>query len=516
MELLWLLFALICSWVLSLIRVPILVGCLVAGFAASVLFGVTAPDNLKIVGHWGVLILLFTIGLHIRTKDIFHPVVLGVAATHMTVGTLLFVGITYWLGVPMHLAIFLGVVLSFSSTVLAGSELERRSELMSDYGRMTIGILVVQDVAAACVMLFSNSQIPSWFALPAVLGVVLYRPLLSRLCNKIDGHELMLLFALALIGLGGSAAAVVGLGEELGALICGMLLSGHRRASEITDALSSLKFALLAVFFFSIGMIGWPPLEVWLWLPPLLVILPAKALFFYSLFLLSGQPARSAFLSSASLTSYSEFTLIAGAVAWKQGWIDEPVIQLLALLVVFSFASYIPLYNAVNKLYDRFGHVLITFEPKSARQTDFLKTPLTPWVLVAGFGRVGKAAQARLDALGVESVAIDIDEAIVAERNHASDEDGLFVHGDALDNELLEKLDFSRCKAAIICLPNTLAKTRLAALIAQHQVSPIKTFTYSEDLVEEQRLVAKGVSVVHNMQTELGERLAEQASNINS
>jgi predicted Kef-type K+ transport protein len=156
-------------------------------------------------------------------------------------------------------ALLLAVTLGFSSTVVAAKILEERRELRAFYGRVVIGVLVVQDLVAVVLLDVAGGGTPSpWAAL--LLALPLARPLIFRFFERSGHEELLLLFGLLLALVGGYGFQVVGLSSELGALLLGVLVAGHPRAVELSDALWGLKELFLVAFFLQIGMTGVPSL----------------------------------------------------------------------------------------------------------------------------------------------------------------------------------------------------------------------------------------------------------------
>ena len=138
-------------------------------------------------------------------------------------------------------ALFLAVTLGFSSTVLAAKALEEKAELRAFHGRLAIGILIIQDLAALALMALAGAAAPTPWAL-LVLGLPLLRPLVARVLDWSGHDELLVLYGLALaLVVGGLGFERLGLSAELGALLLGALLAGHPRAVELAKSLWSLK-----------------------------------------------------------------------------------------------------------------------------------------------------------------------------------------------------------------------------------------------------------------------------------
>ncbi|MDP8925396.1 MAG: cation:proton antiporter, partial [Actinomycetota bacterium] len=139
--------AFVLGLVASALRLPPLVGYLGAGLALYG-FGATGTELLHEIGHIGVLLLLFTVGLHLRLKSVLRPEIFGAGVAQLAISAVLFSAIGVALGLDPVAAVIIAVVLGFSSTVLAAKTLEGKSELEAYHGRTAIGILILQDIVA--------------------------------------------------------------------------------------------------------------------------------------------------------------------------------------------------------------------------------------------------------------------------------------------------------------------------------------------------------------------------------
>ena len=129
MDVFWIAIAFLAGLIAKGLRLPTLVGFLGAGLVLS-LFGITSSDLLHELGEIGVILLLFTVGLHLRLKSLIRPEVLAVGGIHLVISTIIFSLIGLGTGLSPIIALLIAVALSFSSTVLTAKSLESRNELM--------------------------------------------------------------------------------------------------------------------------------------------------------------------------------------------------------------------------------------------------------------------------------------------------------------------------------------------------------------------------------------------------
>ncbi|GAL14840.1 putative glutathione-regulated potassium-efflux system protein KefB [Vibrio astriarenae] len=172
------------------------------------------------------------------------------ATAHNLFSTLFFtvaLGFLKLLGLPslaqldvVHL-LLLGFALSFSSTVFAVKALEEKGEMNATYGSLAIGILIMQDIFAVLFLTVSTGKIPEWYAI-ALFALPLLRPLFFKLLDVVGHGEMLVLMGIFLaLVCGAGLFEAVGMKPDLGALILGMLLAGHHKASELSKALFNLK-----------------------------------------------------------------------------------------------------------------------------------------------------------------------------------------------------------------------------------------------------------------------------------
>ncbi|WP_339905479.1 cation:proton antiporter family protein [Pseudomonas guineae] len=451
----WIAFAFGMGLAARVVGLPPLVGYLAAGFAlaaAGELLGFGPRDSaaLQHIAHLGVLLLLFTVGLKLKPSNLVRREVVGGALLHFVISSVVFLpAIMLLLELPWHQCLLLAMALSFSSTVLAAKVLEAKRELRAFHGRVAIGVLVIQDMIALLVMSLAAGDLPSPWAL-LVFGLPLLRPFLFRLLDASGHEELMLLLGLLLaLAVGGFGFEQLGLSSELGALAFGALLAKHKRATELSNSLWGIKEVFLVGFFLQIGIGGLPDADALKFALVMTLLLPLKGVLFFFLFLLFRLRARSAFLTSISLTNYSEFGLIMVSVVMPQ-WLIP-----LAISVALSFVISAPLNRVAHPLYEWLAKRLIPFE-RNIRHPD--EQPLSlgdAQTLVMGMGRTGRAAYDYLTEQGYRVVGLDSDP-VVIEQSKVAGRKVLFADGE--DSVFWQHLDMPGIDAVILTLNDEEAK----------------------------------------------------------
>ena len=317
----YLLAVVVLGFTATILRLPPLVGFLLAGF----ILGASPVPNLEyvgVLGDLGVAVLLFTIGLKLDLRVLTRKEVTATALITMTVlsglgsviiGGLLLLGLQVDTVTPAGVAI-LGFALSFSSTVVVVKLLEERDDTGSLYGRIAIGVLVVQDIAAVLYMTLTSGQVPSLWA----LGLVLLWPaskVLGWVLDHIDHREMRTIFGISMALLPGYLLFdIVGIDGDLGALIMGALLASHPAAKELSGALFTIKELLLVGFFLAIGLDGVPGTGAFMLAAFLLLLLPLRGLVYTITVRIFGMRRRTSALAGLAMTAYSEFALIVVAL----------------------------------------------------------------------------------------------------------------------------------------------------------------------------------------------------------
>jgi predicted Kef-type K+ transport protein/voltage-gated potassium channel Kch len=425
---------------------PPMVGFLIAGFLLNAL-GVQGSETIDKVGDFGVTLLLFTIGLKLKVRDLLRAEVWAGASVHAGISVVVFglvfyglaiVGLSLFAGLDLPAAVLLGFAGSFSSTVFAVKILEEKGESGSLHGRTAIGILIMQDIFAVLFLTFSTGKIPAPWA-PVLLGLYFARPILGYLLNRVGHGELVPLFGLfAAVGLGAELFDLANLKPDLGALLLGMLMAAHPRASEVANALFGLKELLLIGFFLSIGLAGTPTLEHVMIAILLMLLIPFKTVLFFWLLTRFRLRARSSLLAALSLSNYSEFGLIVAAISVANGWLSPDWLLIMALAVSISFVLAAPLNAASHRIYSRWSPNLAKFETRERHPEDQPIDVAGMQTVIFGMGRIGTGAYDFARKYhGNEVVGIDSDMAVVEAHLSAGRN---VLHGDATDADFWRRV----------------------------------------------------------------------------
>ena len=165
----WISLAFVLGFLARYINLPPLVGFLATGFVLNYL-GITSGETLQKLADLGITLLLFTVGLKLNLKVLIRPQVWSVTILHISIiivtfGALIFalalMSVSLFSGLDLKISLMLAFALSFSSTVFVVKSLEDKGEMRSLHGRIAIGILVMQDLAAVIFLAISTGKTPS-------------------------------------------------------------------------------------------------------------------------------------------------------------------------------------------------------------------------------------------------------------------------------------------------------------------------------------------------------------------
>ncbi len=508
---LWILAALAFGLLAKALRVPPLVGFLIAGFVLNGL-GVEATRFLAEISDLGVTLLLFTIGLHLSAAVFTRTEVWGVAVAHVVLfggllSVLLYAGVLLELGPLAELsaggAVALALALSFSSTVFAAKALEAQGAERSRHGRVAIGVLIVQDVLAVVFLAAIDSAArPSPWALLLLALPLLRWPM--RRVMELTGHgELLLLFGILVAAGGAGLFEAVGLKGDLGALAAGLVLAGTAKSEELARSLNGFKDLFLAGFFVSVGIDApMQPEGVALGLVVLLV-LPLKAGGFFALFSAARLRSRTAWQATLDLTTFSEFGLIVVAASVEVGLMPETMLTTVAVAVASSLLVASPIIVRADAFYVRYRAALLRWqrERRLPGDEDLDLQPVT--VMVFGLGRIGSSAMAAVEReFPGKVLGVEVDPAIAARQR---DLGHYVVVGDATDPEFWSRTEGSLDELDWVLLTMSSHEANMAAVRRLRSRGftgrLVATSLYADDAAE---LRAAGADAVFDVYTEAG------------
>jgi len=322
-------FGLILRW----LKQPPLVGYILAGLALGPagLELVDYSDEISSLAEFGVILLLFIIGIELSVKAFLRVLQPAVVATLCQIACciLLAISVKSYFGWTLPQILLIGFVLTLSSTAVALMVLQGLGQLRTHAGQLTVGVLVAQDIAVAPMLVFAQSGadvFQQWplllvrivIALLVLAGLLVWIGKTARqrlpLATLLEGNvELAILFSLGACMLAASLTGTMGLSPVFGAFCAGLALSHTNLRKAVLDAILPLQSLLLVVFFVSIGLLvdldyvksHWGVIAA-----VTLGVLFIKTLFGWALLSLGGEPVGRALVSSLVTPQIGEFSFV--------------------------------------------------------------------------------------------------------------------------------------------------------------------------------------------------------------
>ena len=352
------------GFVFQLFRQPVILGYLVAGALIGPEIGlkmVSDPASIIVISEIGLILLLFIIGLELNPQKLLSS---GRQLIYAGIGQFILcvlMGLGFFLllcseaGHSRIDALYLALFCALSSTAIVVKLLYDKFELDTLPGRMTLGILIFQDLWAILILALqpnlTNPQVMLVFmalgksvALLAI-GFILSKYLLHWVFEKISQTpEMVVAMSIAWCAFMAGMGSWIGLSMEMGALIAGVAISTFPYSVHVTAKVLPLRDFFLTLFFLSIGMkIPFPdPALLIMAAIIVLFVIVSRFLTIYPILSLAGSGRRTSFIASLNLSQISEFSLVVAALGVGFGHIEQRMLSLIiyAMAITSVLSSY--------------------------------------------------------------------------------------------------------------------------------------------------------------------------------
>jgi CPA2 family monovalent cation:H+ antiporter-2 len=465
-------------------RQPVLLGYLVAGL-------IIGPAGLRLLddtqqieelAEIGVAFLLFALGVEFSLAELkrVRQIAIQGSALQMGLTTSLVMGITFaigWVDSPLQ-GVFLGLVLSLSSTAVVLKVLTEKGETGTLHGQLMLALLIAQDLALGLMLAFLpalNHPAAFWNVfLTALLKFVLFlggaiavgRWVVPQLMQTVAATESQELFLLTIIALCLGIAwitSLLGLSIEMGAFVAGLMVAEVDYSEQALGRVLPLRDTFACLFFASVGMLIDPQvlLDNWAVILGLVgFVMVGKVLIILPIILRFGYSFKTALLVAVSLNQIGEFSFVLALEGLTLGLITERQYLLLLGTTAITLVLTPAWINGAPWLTELCRRVptLERWFDRSA-EPKLLSVPdnLSGHVIVAGYGRVGQVLVKILLNQGYTVLVIENSEAAIQQLRHRQIP---FVYGDADAEQVLEKTRLETAKALAIALPDPVS-TRL-------------------------------------------------------
>ncbi len=501
--------------VMRFLKQPNIIGYILAGTMISLLFPDLLHSNeaLESFSHIGISFLLFMVGMELHPKiikDLWkNALITGLLQIVLT--TVFGFLLSWGMGFEPTTALFLGIGFSFSSTIVILKLLSDRGQTEETFGRLSIGILIVQDlvVMLAFFVLSMMGSVGEWgniwwtialslgyFVVAIVALFALARWVIPYITKKIaKSTEFLFLFGIGWCFLLGSLFHTLGFGIEIGTLLAGISLATSDYRFEIMSRVKSLRDFFIVMFFVFLGSqvtisYSWKFFSSVLAFS--LFVLLIKPLIVNIILGLRGYTRKNTFMSSISLGQISEFSFLLLTIGMGMGLISDPeLVSIMTLvgLITITFSSYFIAY--AEKLYFACKKYLGALPGKWHRNYNDGKKNESD-IIIFGFGRFGNNLYDILKQNGNDVLVVDENPHVI---DHLHKRQIPCLYWDASNIEFLEEIHIPNTKMVIstirsyednlILLENFKSRKKelILVMIANHIEEAIQFYDLGADYV---------------------------------
>lgn len=370
-DLAWiLLLAAVVTLLFKKLKQPVVLGYILAGFLASPKFvylpSIANPDNISFWADLGIVVLMFSIGLEFSFRKLLNSGSSAVVTALIVITGMTFAGfgVGYILGLNMINRIFLGGMISMSSTTIIMKALSDLGLRQRKFATLVLAVLIIEDLFAVLMLvllssmavghvegselLFSIGKLVFFLIIWFVVGVYVLPSFLTR-SRQFLNDETTLVVAMGLCFAMAVFSVMCGFSLELGAFVMGSILAGTVMAERMEKVIAPVKNLFGSVFFISVGMMVDPAVLAQYWWEILLlaaVVIVGMILFGTLGMLVTGQNLRVAIESGFTLTQIGEFSFIIASLGMSLGVLEPrlyPIIVAVSVLTIFTTPYFIKL-----------------------------------------------------------------------------------------------------------------------------------------------------------------------------
>ncbi len=508
-------------------KLPPLVGYLLAGILIGPFTpGYVADQNIaNQLAEVGVILLMFGVGLHFSLDDLLSVRATAIpgALAQGLIATPLGILVGLWLGWTLGAGLVFGVALSVASTVVLLRLLQERRLVETERGRITVGWLIVQDLAMVIVLvllpalagmfrgveanpdmgevLLSIIVVLGKFAIFVAIMLLVGKRLIPAILHYVahtGSRELFRLAVLAIaLGVAYVAAALFGISLALGAFFAGMMLSESRLSQQAATESLPLRDAFAVLFFVSVGMLFNPaimlqaPLAL---LATVLIILFAKTIAAYLVVRLFGHSPATALTISTSLAQIGEFSFILAGLGLSLKVLPEQGRDLIIAGAIITILINPLLFAALDVILAKRDKPAEAAREEEAMPTrePIRPTTLKDHVVLIGHGRVGGFISGVLRERGMPVFVIEDDEDAVADLREAGVE---ALAGNAADPDVIFAANLGQARCLLVAIPDAFEGGQVVQQArAMNPALPIIARAHSEAEIE--HLMKHGANLV--------------------
>lgn len=477
--------AFVVSFIIRTFNQPLIIGYIIAGVIISpfIIGSGVSEEVIHTFSEFGIAFLLFMVGMHLNPKIIkeIGMVSLFIGSIQIVLTFALGFAVSLLLGFDSISSIFIGIALSFSSTIIIMKLLSDKKQIDSLFGKISIGILIIQDLVAVGVLMYISSlsfgSSFGYFAIRGLLSgigliIILFIAgffIIPKLTRKIaSSQELLFLFSITWAFVIAALFSYLGFSIEIGALVAGVVLSISPYSIEITSKIRPLRDFFLIIFFIIIGFnIDISNISSVIFNAVIfsLIALVFKPLILMILMAIFGYTKRTNFLVGTTLGQISEFSLIVLALGASFGYVTGEVLSTITLtaIITITLSTYMIIYS--NTLYKKMSKIVSFFERKTIIKEKRIRNKYD--AVLFGYNRIGFSILRSLKKIKKNYLVVDFNPETVANLSKLRVP---CIYGDAYDSDFLEELDLDKIKIAVSTIPDF--ETNMLLIESIRKVNP--------------------------------------------
>ena len=514
-------FATVLAYVARLIKQPMILGYIIAGFIAGPhLTGViSSTETIDLLSHLGIAFVLFIVGMEMDLSKLRNS---GIKTTAIGLGQVAFTGgagycLALLFGFSAMESLYVAAALTLSSTMVIIKLLSDRGSLDTLYGRIIIGILLVQDVIAIFLLALlpnleaSGSSIWGLAVVSVAKGALLFlaaylaaKIVLPALLNfSARSTEMLFLSAVSWLFAFSFLAYAFGYSAEIGAFIAGLTLAGSSYKLEMMSRIRTLRDFFATIFFVSLGMqIALPSLGSMI--VPILAfsafIIVWNTLVVTGLALLAGYNKRISIMAGLPMGQVSEFSLILLVLGVSLGHISGSLPALIIIVAAITITSTTYAVKYSERIY---GFICRTFRIRSVPEE--IPSEKKFDVVLCGYNRIAYGIFRKLKNLRKSVLVADFDPDVI---NRLKRLRIPCAYGDLMGPEFIEKLNVAGAEMLVSTLPGY-EENQLLIREAKKVSPDIRIIVTSNNVDSALKMYQNGANYVIFPQLLGGERVAE-------
>jgi CPA2 family monovalent cation:H+ antiporter-2 len=480
-----------------------LVGLILGPSGLSVL--TDSPSNRHLV-EFGIVFLMFTIGLEfsLPTLNSMRKILFGVGLTQVGITLLISTILAMFVGLSFIDGFVVGAAVTMSSTAIVSKILMERLDLNTRHGKLSIGILLFQDLAVIPVLILISTLANPNFDLfqsfsnvllkATILFVIVFRigkPILNWWFAIIAGQKSSELFVLNVLMVTLIFAYVTdffGLSFALGAFVAGMLISETHYRFQVESDIAPFRDILLGLFFITIGMmlnLGLLFSNIFLILGFLIILILFKSMLITFLIKIFGYETGVGIRTGVILAHAGEFSFVILALAQQEKILNDYVSQVVLSVALLSMllAPFIIQFN--GRIARKLSKAYLKNSRDNINSIEEIGQNFNDHVILCGFGRSGQYLSRFLSEENIPYIAVDIDMIRVNDAAIAGEN---VVYGDASRLEVLKAAGIDSAKGLIVTYADDRASEKVLTVIRNYNKDiPVIVRTMDESSLEKIR-----------------------------